>query len=893
MKSETSDKPQERIRKATELLQKFWWFSFFLVITPLGVAVAIFSIFNFAQPFLFISLSLSVLSFMFALLFFYKAYDKYRDKPFFLNKKNNLTARIHILFLISIISFITTPIFIFISTESFILLPLISYVILYNIVYYYYYFQPIDFFDLSEEEFKHAKSLELMIKQPYNFLLVVNYIVHIVFLTFSAFTATTDFTWLFALITDLIIYIITLASTKRQVSEIRDSIEEKKPILIDLTIFKRKFVMALVSLIFLLLIQIPVNVIITLILSGFYYLSLEVISFIFLILIFILFYFKSRFYVSFHYTSRLKVYDGSEEKENLNEKSPFQDSKYQKYNSYLSGILILLISLFSFLINLPLLILIILPFIYILLHYEQKSGLCSKKYNKYVILLNSIAILACISFGIIPRFPLTILLNFLVFCLSLYFVLQIFVKFEYFIKENVLIYQNLLAVTSIGLILYSFFPLVIPHYTAFTSEPLLILISNILLHLIFISGTFLISQYILGARYFRAKSPELFRRVVLLNSFLVELVIFIFINFRIYFLIELIPFIQAICISSILFPIIFMGFHFLNYSLRVFPMESFLKNIYFTLWILLCDIFITLLIVFILNIFIIILAIDFLISSVFYYFILKFGLKLERVDESKFKKYVKINSYFITVELLYLFFTLFFTAFQALYLFDNIIYSVFLSLAIVCGIINLFSKKGIFSEDLYIKMNVFVLLYSILIAFYFFLILTIDTFYVFIIPVMVSSIILFLPLLYLRRKRLYPNLISKSLSVNSILLSATISLIPTITGLEFFFLGFFFDLFFLIMTVINFTLYIFFIIFNVYYYISKKSTSGEKRVMLFLKLQLLIAIFISFTTVFYYPFFLLSNTIYNIILPLIFAFSFLFIPLFYSYKKEIYNLELI
>ena len=93
------------------------------------------------------------------------------------------------------------------------------------------------------------------------------------------------------------------------------------------------------------------------------------------------------------------------------------------------------------------------------------------------------------------------------------------------------------------------------------------------------------------------------------------------------------------------------------------------------------------------------------------------------------------------------------------------------------------------------------------------------------------------------------------------------------------------------MTVINFTLYLLLAILNIYYYVSKKFAGGEKRVKLYQKLQILIAICISITTVFYYPFFLLRHTIYNIILPLIFASSFMFVPLFYSYKKEIFNLE--
>jgi len=890
MSSENSNNSQERIRKATEVLQKFWWFSFFLIIAPLIVGIVFFAILNFAGVGLFIALSLSVVSFMFALLFFYKAFDKYRDNPFFLNKKNNLIARIHILFLISILSFISTPIFILISPfDSFYHLPVISYAILYNIVYYYYYFQPIDFFDLSEEEFKHASSFKLIAKQPYNFFVVINHIVQIIFLIFTAYT---NFSWLFALITNLIFYFITLTRTKNQIKVINESIVKKSAILKELTSFKRRFVVSIISLIFVLLIQIPFVIIIIFSLSGFQYSSLDLINNSFLTIIFIVFYFKSKFYVDYYYGSKLDLYDKPSKIEKSEETYSLLSTKYQKYNSYLSIFLILLITSFSFLIQIPLLILIILPFIYILLHYEQKYDLCSKKYNKIVILLNSIALLTYISFGIIPPIIETVLLNFMVFCISLYGVLQVFVKLEYFTKENVIIIQNLLAVASFALLVYTFFPIIIVEYTAYTTDPFLILISNILLHSLIISVILLISQYVLGVRYFYSKSPKLFRIVVLINSFLVELFIFTFILFSNYFLIDLIPFLQGIIITFVLFPIFFIFFLYINYSLNVFPLEYFLKLCYFTLWIVLIDFFISIFIISLFTTYYIIIPIDCIITSIFYYFLSKFELTLERVDGLKFKKHVKINSYLITVELFSLFNLMFFGAFQALSLFENIMYSTYLSLALVCIIINLFSKKEIFSEDLYIKLNTFILLYTSVIGFYYFLLLTLDNFYVFIIPLMVFNIIIFIPILYLRKKKLYPQLISKSIRINSILLAITISLIPTITGLELYFLGLYFDLIFLLMTTINFTLYILLLIFTISFQILKKVNSDGNQTNYSLKLQVLITVCISFTTIFYYSFFLLIGTLYYyIIFPPIFTSCFLYIPLFLSYKKTIFNIE--
>ncbi|MCK4380015.1 MAG: hypothetical protein KAW51_02685, partial [Candidatus Lokiarchaeota archaeon] len=620
---------------------------------------------------------------------------------------------------------------------------------------------------------------KLMVSQPYNFIIVVNYVIHIIFLGFTAFT---DFSWLFSLITNILFYIITVSSTKNQINRIKDLIAEKKSILKELIAFKRRFVSSIVSLLFIILIQMPFVIIIMFSLRGVQYSSLELISTSFLTMIFILFYFKSRFYVSVYYDSKLNLDEIPYKIDNSEESTSKYYIKYQKHNSYVSCILILLITIFSFLIGIPLLNIIVLPFLFILLHYEQKSELCPKKYNRFVVLLNSIVILVTIAFGLIPLLPEMILLNFLVFCLSLYFILQIFAKYEYFIKDDILVYQNLLAIASFVLILYSFFPIAIIGYISFTSDPIIIFISNILLHSIIISVTFLISLYILGVRYFYAKSPKLFRTFIVVVTFLITLVIFTFINFRNFLVLEFVNFLYSICLSSILFPIVFVVFLLINYSLHAFKLQYFLTLTYFTFWIFLVDFFISLLIISLLNTYIIVLMLDCLVSSVFFYYILKFGVKLERVNESKFKGYSKINSYLITIELLSLFFTIFFTAFQFLSLFENVIYSSYLSLVIVGGLINLFSKQEIFSEDLYFKINIFILLYSSLIAFYYFLLLTFYTLYVFIIPIMVFTIILYIPLLYLRKKSVLHKFTSKSLKINSLLLSGTISLIPTIIG---------------------------------------------------------------------------------------------------------------
>ena len=137
------EEKEERIKKATEFLTKSWWFCFYLIIAPIIVVLITFLLlFGFIIYFFFtkdeniryvFSFAFSCLAYMLSLLFFYKAFDKFRKKPYFKNLENNLSARINVLFLITISSLVVTPLFIYITPEdnAFELLPLISFIILY------------------------------------------------------------------------------------------------------------------------------------------------------------------------------------------------------------------------------------------------------------------------------------------------------------------------------------------------------------------------------------------------------------------------------------------------------------------------------------------------------------------------------------------------------------------------------------------------------------------------------------------------------------------------------------------------------------------------------------------------------------------------------------------
>ena len=311
MKSNKIGSSDEKITKATELLWKIWWFSFYLMIVPSLVAVVGFFIFFFIGQDLYVSVGFSVLTFMFVLLFFYKAFDKYRKVPFFSNKFNNLSARINIVFLITILSLIVTPIFVLFTPGDnyFELLPLISFCILYNIVYYYYYFQPIGFFDSKEEKFNHAISSTQIIKQPYNMIVIVNYIVHIVFL---AYTFNTKVSWLFPLIWNIIFYIISRLSTIKICKNVSSAIGNKELFLEDLTIFKKKFVNSILGLLFMLLIQMPFVIVIVYMYVGIHHDLIEIVNISLLSLIFLAFYFKIRLYISSFYTKFLRRFKVNE-----------------------------------------------------------------------------------------------------------------------------------------------------------------------------------------------------------------------------------------------------------------------------------------------------------------------------------------------------------------------------------------------------------------------------------------------------------------------------------------------------------------------------------------------------------------------------------------------------
>ena len=305
MKSNGRELSEGKIEKATELLWKIWWFCFYLLIVPSLIAVIGFYIFNFIIQDVYISSGFAVLSFLFSLLFFYKPFDKYRSNSFFFNKKNNPTARIHIVFLVSIVSLVVTPIFVIISPEDyyFELLPLISYCILYNIVYFYFSFQPIDYFDESERQFRHYDQFFVSMNKFYNIVIIINYIFHIIFLSY---TFDTKFSWLFALVSDLIFYVFALVSTRKVAKSIASKVQNGIAISLELNMFKYKFSISILSLVFILTIQMPFIVIFVFSLNGQIFSNLEIFNASLFSIALLLFYFKVRVYFSIYQSKNKK-----------------------------------------------------------------------------------------------------------------------------------------------------------------------------------------------------------------------------------------------------------------------------------------------------------------------------------------------------------------------------------------------------------------------------------------------------------------------------------------------------------------------------------------------------------------------------------------------------------
>jgi hypothetical protein len=876
MESKNSKKSSERIEKATTFLTKLWWFFAFLIGIPLTIATVSYFIIQYIIKDVYFSIGLSIIVYMFSIFFFYKSFDQYRKKPLFLNNQNNFSARIHILFIVSILALIVTPIFIYVAPAGyyFELFPLISFCLLYNIIYYYYYYQPVEYFDVSESKFKRKLSFKSSLKQFHNIVILINFIIHVFFLTYTYYT---KLSWLFTLITNIFFYFFTLLYTNKLRKRIRGAIEKDKLFQEHLLKFKQKFSVSVISLSFLLLIQLPFDILLINILSGVLYTNLDYILFAFVSIIFIFLYLKLRVFISINYRRKLLILEENEPSNSNQEPSDYL-IRYQKWNMILSLFFSVFIFLFSLGINFPIIVLISFPAIIISTYFEQKANYCPKKYSCYIFLSSSVILLGSIIFWILPSFfdTLSLEIQLITFLVSLYLDLQIFIQYDYFDTNKIIF---ILVIT------YSFYPIISSIYFDFLIEPLLINIVNILfyalLSLLSLLGTF----YYLYFRYFRKNQWKSFNLILNITIISIEILLFALISLKIFISMDVIAFINYVLVFTILLPLIFDLFIGFNYILGINTAKKSFKQLYSSSWILVLMIF-TFIFYFTFNNFIFLIA-DLLYLSALSQILLKFGEEIDQISHETFSKVMKFNSVFIIIEISCLIFSISYINFAFIGIINNILLSCYITLifnAILCNIL----KEKLFSKSIVVLINEICLLFTTGLTFYYLYQYTFGSYYIYVLPILFSSLFFFLPIYYTKSLKKYPNLIKNITTVASIVFSISLSLIPTILSLEFVRLGKYVDL----ITIFNLTAFIIYGILLFIIAFSRKLKIREKRIKLVLIIQILIEFILAVTAVFYYVSIALKGTLFEYSVPLVATSAFLFIPFIFLYKKQFIGIKI-
>ena len=848
MNSKTSNNSEERIRKATELIWKVWWFCFYLIIAPVACALLSYYITDFlviqikgVADFHF-ALAFSLLTLTFSLFFFYIGFDRYREKPFFLNTQNNLVARIHISYLVTFAAIILTPIVELITSQwqtgKFGLFPLIAFIILYNITWFYVYFKPVDLFDETEIKFKHFKSFLSFFTSLHNLILVVNYIIQIVFLAAISYT---QLSWLFIFLTNMIFYLITIIYTKNIRFRIVNALKEKISRFPDELIeYKQKLVSSNVGFYFCLLVQL---VLLHILFSPFVpdLSILDIFNALLIICCLIIIFFKVELYVYIHY-SHLYEIEIEEEKQ----KKLAQLKNLQKNNFILSLLIITIIFSLFLVLDLPLFAFLSLIFISVILYLEEKADFSDKKYNQILYLINTISILAFLCFRVLQ---LNWNQQLIFFCIALYFILEIFVRIKLLDKRNVSIVQDFLIICSFFLILYLFFPFIFVAYTVFTTDPFIILVSQVFINGIIFLIALLSSLYRLYYSRFKKKPSKFFKFSLTFILFLIEVFLFVLINFRIFFtiaLVEITFFFNSLIVSLILFPLLFILFISINFLIGIFSKENFLNYSYFASWFLFPIIFISIISVYF-NL--MALLLDLLYFSITLHYLLKFGVKLGKIAQSKFQNYIKLNSYIVASELFLILFYIFFDLIFLLNI-SFLLISIFLSTAIICVLVNIFSiKEELFSKEFTSKFTSLTLVFLSILVFYYSFSLFYGSFYILTVPVILACCISYLPIYYISQKRLIQeNWYKKLITIDSIVLSISVIILPTTIILDIIFSGLMLISLFLIMIDLNCTLYLIFGFLELLEFLSIRYKYKERNQVLIKKSQVFIWFSISIST---------------------------------------------
>ncbi|MBD3352351.1 MAG: hypothetical protein GF364_12765, partial [Candidatus Lokiarchaeota archaeon] len=109
--SEDSQNQPQKLENITNLIQKYWFLFFYLILLPVAISgVTAYILLNFVSAddswLLELSISSSLLIFLPLVLIFYLPFDKYRNKPFFVKHKNPNKVHVVIYFLIPLLSIV-------------------------------------------------------------------------------------------------------------------------------------------------------------------------------------------------------------------------------------------------------------------------------------------------------------------------------------------------------------------------------------------------------------------------------------------------------------------------------------------------------------------------------------------------------------------------------------------------------------------------------------------------------------------------------------------------------------------------------------------------------------------------------------------------------------------
>ncbi|MFX1380803.1 MAG: hypothetical protein ACFFBP_00045 [Promethearchaeota archaeon] len=879
-----------KYQKRTEFIWKLFWFSLCLFAIPVLAAIVSGFICQSIVINVYVSFAFGLIMYFFVALFLYKICDKYRNNPYFLNQENNLITRLNILFLISsfslIIPLISDVITLFFTEfPIFSLFPLLSFIILYLPIFFYYYYKPIDIFDLSEGKFRMALSFKLSIKQINNLVIIFNYLISIIFLIIISYIT---FSYIILLIINPVFYFFSVLYTKKNRKDIKEAIRNKKSFLVDLIKFKQKFTILIVSLSCCLILMLPIITLIPL--FDFY--TLLYISF--LIVIILTFYLKIRLYLFFHFNTIISNIINIDKSKYIKEDIDKKLIKYKKLNSYFSTIFIISYLIFAFFIlallqNLIFIIIqiaLITPLFYLLSLYEVKLGYIRNNEHRYVSIINTIALLTSICFGLFSSLILSV--QFIIFFISFLFILEFYARIGYFKKENVILIQNLMAVGSYLMIGYGFvyYPIIINNLFIPTGMFLSDLFSLILLNIIIIAGAFLLSLYLLYTRKFRGKNLKSFNYSVILTFLSLFIAIIALFNLRVSIVHNLNVIISILIISITITPLFFFVFLYLNYLSKVFSSQFFIVTCYYTCYIQVLTI-LSLNIIFIINnltglLFWILL--DVIIFFILFNLQLKFGKLLGKIKDDNYVKYTAINSYIIFIGLILLSFLFFSTILliKILTPLDNNVLSTYISLIISCILVNLLSYKQRMFSELLTKVITFLTLFiaPIIVGYYTFM-ATFNTLYILIIPTSLFCLILYLPIVYLLKIKYKESFMRKILLINSLFLSSFILLIPSIIAIEVFNYG--------IMNIMNLTLLLLLGILSYLQFISRKININKKIINLINRVQVLVLLPFGITAIFFYSYLFLGATVIKTILPLFLTSIFYYLPSFLSYKRGIFN----